>query len=440
MKYRTKFSPKAISWAVREVTRIVGKDVWEKRTKRLKCDANRNEIWNDYVSNRYGLELASGLVRNYLRSRGKPKWPPDTTEQQRFYSFSWDFSNIYRLLSERGRQKLKGALRASLDTKSCLGPLAFETRVAAFLMARGYEVWFNDYESDHDSQHCFDFLASFEDTQIEVECKYISSDIGRKIHHKDFCELSCLLDEAMSRALSLEREPKGRLLRVLLPDRLPSESSQIRNLSEIISAALNRQSIEIDEKFCEIVEDQFSIYESPFSSDLKEYHVAVRETRYFLEKSFGISNNFCEINYCPGRAAVIVCIKSLNIDHVIEYIVRNLRKDSDRQFTRKRASILFVHLSDLDKEQLSDLFTSMQGEARLCLEKGVRKLFGSRPYLYGVAFLADGETYYSRERQPTSDVRRITETGGCIFMRNEECCQCDSGLIEHIFRDFSGQS
>ena len=53
------------------------------------------------------------------------------------------------------------------------------------LFSKGFDVELSDIESIQS----FDFLASKEDVQYEVECKSVTADIGRPIHQRKMVDL-----------------------------------------------------------------------------------------------------------------------------------------------------------------------------------------------------------------------------------------------------------
>lgn len=59
-------------------------------------------------------------------------------------------------------------------------------KVAAHLKSRGFSACFHDLESGGG----FDFLAFSNTIHLEVECKFLSADIGRKLHRRRVYDLA----------------------------------------------------------------------------------------------------------------------------------------------------------------------------------------------------------------------------------------------------------
>jgi hypothetical protein len=80
-------------------------------------------------------------------------------------------------------------------------------------MSRGFDVDFHDLEDGGG----YDFLAESGGSKLEVECKYISADTGRKIHRRKLYELGGTLAPIMSHAVE---DKQGGIHLVDIPDQL----------------------------------------------------------------------------------------------------------------------------------------------------------------------------------------------------------------------------
>jgi len=104
------------------------------------------------------------------------------------YCFVANIARVHEKLGDGGKSRLLGAVRSGLEKEAGLGPLDFEMKIAAHLMSRGFDVDFHDLENGGG----YDFLASSDGRETEVECKYISGDTGRKIHSRKLFDLGGL--------------------------------------------------------------------------------------------------------------------------------------------------------------------------------------------------------------------------------------------------------
>ena len=176
---------------------ITGWKPWGHRLAWLQEQIRVNLTMSHFIVERFGLELACDQVRRHYKQSGRYPWPPPTAEQVRFYSFLAMIVRCYHRLSPAGKMRMKGMLVDALKSDYGLAPLAFEMKVVAHLMTRGFDVVFHDMEEGGG----FDYLATNEGVEIEVECKFVSGDIGRQIHLKKMHQLSTILLPEMAIAL-----------------------------------------------------------------------------------------------------------------------------------------------------------------------------------------------------------------------------------------------
>jgi len=227
IRLSTECEPSQLPVVLRQSAGIVGWKCWQRRIESLKTPQGFNPVWQQFLLEQHGLELAFGEIYDYLRKTGRCPWPPRTAEEYRLYSFLTILLQIHERLSSRGRRKLAGALRSGLEKEFGLGPLAFEMRIATHLMSRGFKVQLHDLESDGG----YDFLVQAGDIQFEVECKHVSADIGRQVHRRKLHDLGgTLFPDLLS---ATEHRSHGWLVKVTLNDRLTGAKSQHQAIREL---------------------------------------------------------------------------------------------------------------------------------------------------------------------------------------------------------------
>jgi hypothetical protein len=234
--------------------------VWNNRVQGLKLLAKCNPLWSQFVLERHSLEIAFCEARQYIKNTGRYAWPLRTAEEYRLYSFVAMVAQVYEKLGKRGKSRLSGAVRNGLEREFGLGPVAFEMKTATHLMSHGFDVDFHDLENGSG----YDFLATYGGSKLEVECKYISADIGRKIHRRKLYALGEILSPIMSHAV--DDKQGGIHLRVDIPDRLNGSKEQQQALASQIQIALSNE-LASENEACGISIEQFGISSSLFSSE-----------------------------------------------------------------------------------------------------------------------------------------------------------------------------
>src|SRR5690606_35556660 len=190
-----------------------------------------NPFLDEYIAQRYSMELAMEQLRRRLQ-RGQKIQLPTTCIDTVLFSFVAMTARVYARLSEQGQKRLAGMLRSALDTEAGLAPLEHEMTIAAHLMGRGFDVTFSDIETGSG----FDFLAEKDGATLEIECKSVSGDLGRKIHLRRLYELGGRVRQLMD--LALNRRSGGQLARIVLPGRLNGTDKQLAAIHERLAQAL----------------------------------------------------------------------------------------------------------------------------------------------------------------------------------------------------------
>jgi len=424
--FSTELDPTELPTMVRQMASIVGWKTWERRINGLKSELSANPLWEAFVLERHGLELAFGDVHRHLRATGRCPWPPRTAEEYRLYSFLAVAVQLYPRLASNGQARLAGAIRSSLEKDFGLGPLAFEMKVAAHLMSRGFEVEFHDLESGGG----YDFLAKSESTKLEVECKHISADIGRQIHRRKLYELGGVLFPVIAQAV--DRGGEGRLVQVTLPGRLTSSKEQQQALMERIRAVLSGAVSEVDDSVCAVSSSTFSLAASPFSRG-RGHRLTMADVTDYLKQAFNIENANVLLNWRPGHAAVIVFFRSTKPDKVLDTVFKRLKADARQQFSGNLPAFLCVHLADLTHEQLLDLANAERAGTVTGIQRAVSIILQIRPHVHSIGVMADGEVRITQERSANRVHTSVQEVGPSYVFRNPAHPLAKEPSLDRVF-------
>lgn len=426
MKIQIDISPKKLPSLVRQVTDIVGWHVWKKRIQELESLSTSNALWPEFILERHSLEIAFGETIKYIKNTGgRCAWPPRTADEYRLYSFIAMVAQVYRKLGQNGKTRLSGALRNGLKQEYGLGPLAFEMKTATHLMARGFDVTFQDIENG--GGH--DFLAVSGETIFEVECKHVSADIGRKLHRRKLYNLAELLSPVLSQALEISHG--GFHVRVTIPDRLNGNSEQHQLLTSEIQMALS-SGTGSETPSCAISVEKFDIATSPFSLE-----PGANLTTYDIREKFcrdrGYESGHSLANWRPGKTAIVVCFNSRKADAVLSKILRNLKKDARRQFTGNHPAFMCIHLADITDEQLLNIAQTEQSGTVTGIKIALNELLKTRPYIHTVALTCDGTVTHQRGQTGNFRSTSTQEIAPSYLFRNAEHPQANEPILRDVF-------
>jgi hypothetical protein len=407
--FETDRSDIEIPTIVSNLTNIVSWSVWTKRVKALKSLAKANPLWPDFIGRRHALELAFADVVQYYRIRGKYPWPRTASEQQ-FYSFALLLTEVFRRVGPKAQARLRGMLRTGLEKECGLGPLAHEMKVAAHLMSRGFEVCFHDLESGGG----FDFLATSASSNIEIECKYISTDLGRKLHRRRVYDLGGYLYPVTKQYC--DQEQGGMLIRVTVANRLTSAVEQQTRIRDCVSSLLLAGEKTSGDDECFVTAEAFDIQQSPFSSPSAPKSPA--QVHDEARRYFGIDSDHALLHWKPNVAAVVISLKSAQPDLVLTEMVKGLKADSKAQFSGTLPAYLLLHLDEVGDEQLLELHNAEVGGERTGVGLAMMKILRDRPKLSAVVLMSEGQTLVTGQRVGDRKAASLQETGKCFIFNN----------------------
>jgi hypothetical protein len=241
---------------------------------------------------------------------------------------------------------------------------------------------------------------------LEVECKSISDDKGRRIHRREALDFFALLiphlapvKRTLCKGLSVFLTMQGRLPtaykdRVALAKRLTSQILQGRGADFEDGSNIS------------IVD-----FELARLGDVPSY-TDPADVRAALDDVTGTRNRETMVIGTRGRGALVVTLQSARDDTCMNAIFDTLSESAKRQFTGKRSAIFLVGLHGLDGQQI--LLIARQDrdhpdQKPTALRLAVSKFLSGdgREHAVGVGFLSRSAS------MPASD--GVVDTGGAVY-------------------------
>jgi hypothetical protein len=323
---------------------LIGPDPWTKRYHMLRQQIQHNPLMAQYVRARHTLELGIGQRLEALAAGGPLPFRADTPVDNMVFSFLGPVVQIHAQLGEGGKKRLAGILRDGLNTDRGLRPFQNEIETATHLVHAGFDVTFWDLERGGG----FDFLAERGDVALEVECKSVSGDLGRKVHTRRMLDLAARIRRTMVADDVLGRVSGGRVVRVSVPGRLPAHPSFLDDVAQKVTGAVLGDDVPPQPAYALDVR-QFELAKSPFAQSEPVTEDAVRA---FVDTLFGEANVHAFAAVRPTQAAIVVVVDSQQRDRVLGKLVRDLKEAAADQFSGTRAGALVVQFLELDAEAL----------------------------------------------------------------------------------------
>ncbi|HPF78909.1 MAG TPA: hypothetical protein PLF01_06405 [Alphaproteobacteria bacterium] len=409
MYFTPELSHDHIPSLIRKFKTLVG---WKNLNKRLLyLDQERKKpLLKTLIEKRYKLEITLHEIIKYQEATRRIPWEP-TRNQISVYSFIAMVAQVYERLSPFAKNKLQSRLKGDLKTKAGFGPTAFEMIIAANLLQNNFEIEFKDLENTSDGG-IYDIFARKNKKELEVECKYITGDKGRKIHQEEIHKLA----EKLETEINLHRKNDNRNLYVSIKikDRLEKNEEYIRTLKENIIKILKDPTKQIDSKEYIIEATIFSDRISPFKK-----HVEEDKVRQFVAKQFNVQQPHAFVCYSPNHNAIVVNISSEKEDQVLNRIYESILKDCKNQFSKKEPAILCCQLADVTEEQLKALQKAQKDED-IGLQIIANLILQKRPFLLGIGFMTEGEGYKKTYPNLVGVPKLYSNSGSVFFFKNHD--------------------
>lgn len=349
----------------------------------------QNPVLGEFLKEQRKIEIELCNIARYRRITGRIPRPSKSHDIYHALTFACAFVRIYDQLTKEAQAEFVGRVRGALKGHGNLSSIDHEILAATYLSRCGWAVYFNDLEN---KGRC-DFVIAKNNTEIEVECKTISADAGRKIHRFDFRRFAGTLRKDLVNFL--RNHDEIHLLRLLLNDRLPTHDQELGRIGHSILNLLGTNSRQIDAESYDLV---YEIRSSQGSEDQITAYVAD-----FVKKSIKYPNSHHSFFLGVKNGGMLfLAATSKRPDQVLTYLYKQL-KDAHKQFSGTKPAILWVHIEDIEPEKWEELKQGsglqvmssrlLKSQRRQCI---CSVLFNSKGYLVsdGNVTMETGPTLY----------------------------------------------
>jgi len=402
---------------LRTLLGLPGAAAWQRREGGFLRQMRENPPIENYINDRFAIERAMARVVRYRKNTGRIPGvtdDPDTDAIGRLYELAGMVARVHPELSPAAQKILAGKITGALNDNVGLASLAFEMKTACHFMSHGFDVEFHDLENG--GGH--DFIARRSNAEVDVECKTIGGDLGRKIHLVRQYQLWQKIHPSMVGALSAG---KGRLVVATLPDRLPSDEPSMRSIASAIESALSGATgASGNASMCAVETHVFDLAASPFFVATPD-QIGEDDIVEFCRREFGQAVRHTVMVFRPRESVALVALRSAKSDKFLEGVYRQL-KEGARQLSRTRPGVLCVQFLTLTGAQLRDVAdTPSQTGQPSGLQAMTAKFFDSpgRDHVHSVAYTAAGTFVRRSYRADDRVVKDIGENAPAYFFTNK---------------------
>lgn len=391
----------------RRFTDLISPRVWQYTVKNVRQVIRGNRYAEDFLMEDNSLAFALDDLQRIWERHGQ-----FTLELCRTPSALFAMAFVTQTISlvdaiprQEGARLIRRIIGALKNHPDDVRALQLELATATHFLMSGLKISFPDTEG----VERFDLLLSGAGKgDVEIECKFITRDKGKKIHRRNLHEFYKLAVPHIDGYFA--KSPSNVIVDIVVKDRFPSSYKDKLAIADSVKAALNGKN-----NVSSGIVSQIKVIDHPLDEiDALSSRESNREA---VERITGIVNENLMIRENRlGRKAVLL-IRSEQKDTILESIYETLSEASKKQLTATRPGLLVAMLHGIDidglvriasheEAQVSGTNTLQVIASRLLRQK-------QHDHLVSVWFLSESQI---GEREPGL----TSSSGATYYFKNEE--------------------
>ena len=382
---------------------VIEERYWLKRVKSIKDNIRGQFFLRNHLINEnaiaFTLARCSDLVARYGRI------PMQETESRDLYpaiSLAAQVLSIMDHSSNKGADKLVRRMRGAFKNPDDMRAIQLEIMAATHFVLRGHSISWPEMEG----LGTFDLLVKdLGANGLEIECKSISEDKGRKIHRREALEFHHLVKpefQTFSRNLQA-----GVSVVLTLSGRLPVLYIQKQELAKrVIGSVLASQNMVLDDgsdiRISEFDMRTLGIVET------KDGLIIPRES---IDQVTATKNRESMI-LGNRNGAIIFVLQSRQDDTMLKYVFDTVSESAKNQVSKIRPALFLVGLHGIEAENLLSIaqqdIDPMQPPTTLRVAVSEFLAKQNRDHVIGVGFLSGGNL--------KSELNGVVKSGGSAYI------------------------
>lgn len=401
----------------RRLASAIGAAYWQAAVARQEDAIRSNHFLGDYLRSEYAIAYQLDRLRRLVARFGTV--PHEACNDPSIFPSLAFAAQVLKVLDRSTVKQAKTfvkRVRTAFSSSENMHGLRLELLAATHFVRRGHRVaWHREKNGGS-----FDLLIEdLGPSGLEVECKSISANKGRRIHRRDALEF---WGELWRDVAGVAQNLRSGLAVVLtVPYRLPIDAEERVALAREVVARIVAGSGATLGGGTEVHIESFDPATIEAAKDKGR-----EDWRKAIDAATGTANREAAVYGTPAGGMLAFVMQSAVEDDVLDQVFSTLDDSAARQFTRKRGALFWVALQDIDADQLLSVQEqdSDPGEQPTALRLGVSDFLNRAPgHIVGVVFSSRSGLF------PTVD--GSTDSGGATnFFLKEE-----SPLWHASFRD-----
>lgn len=321
----------------------IGAEHWQGTVARQEEAIRVNHFLGDYLRSEYAIAYQLDRLRQLVARFGTV--PHEACNDPSIFpsmAFAAQVLGVLELCNAKQAKAFVKRVRNAFNASEQMHGLRLELQAATHFARRGQSLTWHRAKNEGTFDLLIDDLGP---NGLEVECKSISENKGRRIHRRAALEFwGDLWKDVASVAQSLR---SGLAVVLTVPDRLPDDA--------VAKAALGREVVtQILAGSGAVLDGGADVRISPFDPIWIE--AAKDKSRDELKNAIDISTNTFNreafVYRTPAGGMLAFVLQSAVEDDVLDQVFATLDDSATRQFTHKRGALFWVELQGVDADQL----------------------------------------------------------------------------------------
>ncbi|MGF6575194.1 hypothetical protein ABH945_007325 [Paraburkholderia sp. GAS333] len=396
----------------RGLSEIVGDASWNKVVHNKKQHSRSNAFLREHYEREYAIAFQLAKCSELLTKYGKLP----VTELAHLHhacGFAGQTLSILESLQAKHRNELAGRIRGALKNSDDMRGLLLEIATATHFVRRGNQVLWPEHQTAGSPIVGSTYDLLIEDVGpngLEVECKSVSDDKGRKFHQEELLAFQQLIKRRLEPLV--KNIKAGVAVTITVPDRLPKSHKDLEELADRVRA--------------QVLSNESKVFDDGSSVRVADFDIALLKdmpmipnspaVRAVIEKVTGTRNRNAMIIGRPNSGAIVFVPQSAQDDSVLAAAFDTAADAAKKQLTKTRPGLLVLGFDGMEADQLrsvaEDDFENPQKPTALRI--GVSRFLSgeSRDHIVGIGFVSRGTL------TPQSD--GALDTGGSVYSFSKE--------------------
>jgi hypothetical protein len=365
----------------RRLATAIGPENWQGAVARQEAAIRANYFLGDYLRSEHSIAYQLEKLRVLVAAHGDV--PPHACNDQSIFPALGFAAQVLGVLSQCTSNKQTrtfiSRVRTAFSSAANMHGLRLELQAATHFTRRGKHV------SWHRANNAGTFDLLVDDLGplgLEVECKSISNDKGRRIHRLDALNFWGEVWKDISAVA--QHLHTGMAVVLTVPYRLPADHDlRVALAREIVSQVVAGTGAKLS--------DGSDLRVQNF--DLDQIKVTVEGDRQAMRSAIdlatGTTNREAALYGTPGGGLLAFVMQSAVEDDLLDQVFATLNDSALRQFTKQRGALFWVALQGLDAKQLMSIHEqdSDPDQRPTGLRLGVSNFLTNAPaHIVGVVF------------------------------------------------------